>query len=107
MWAALKDTGFSKEGEPVLDLTRITVPETEQALEYPAILKVIVEVIFDAFLQSYIFGISAQRMGSIRSASSRHSGLLVEYRRHGPPIFGTTFVEYPGFRWRRSEQLIV
>jgi hypothetical protein len=80
-WTALRGMGTVEEGIPWHDPYRITLPHTERASDYLAIFKVIVEVIFDTFVQSYISGVRAQLNYSLRRARTHQTPIGVGYRR--------------------------
>lgn len=80
-WTALRGVGTAQEGIPWQDPYRITLPHSERAPNYLAILKTIVEVVLDTFIQSYISGIQAQLSYSSRRARTQQTPLGVGYRR--------------------------
>lgn len=65
-WTIHGGIGLVEEGIPYEGGYQITLPQSEKAPDYLAKLKVVVEVVFDSFLTSYIDGIRAQKGRSER-----------------------------------------
>ena len=80
-WTALRGVGTAEEGIPWQDPYRISLPHTERAPDYLPILKVIVEVVFDTFVQSFISGIQAQLKYTSRRARTQQTLVGIGYRR--------------------------
>ena len=69
-----------KAGIMSSDPYRITLPHTERAPDWLPTLKVIIEVIFDTFLQSYISGIEAHLMFLRRQGRVQQTAFGIGYR---------------------------
>jgi hypothetical protein len=80
-WTALRGVGTAEKGIPWQGSYRITLPHTERDTNYLIILKVIVEVVFDTFLDSYISGIRAQLRCLSRRARTQQTLVGIGYRR--------------------------
>ncbi len=65
-WTMHRGLGYLDEGVPYDGGYRISLPDAERAVDYLAKLKVVVEIIFDTFLTSYVEGIAAQKARSER-----------------------------------------
>jgi hypothetical protein len=83
-YTATRGVPSVEAGITSLDPDRITLPHTERAPDWLPTLKVVIEVVFDTFLQSYISGIEAHQMFSRRRARVQQTELGIGYRRRRP-----------------------
>jgi len=71
IWSVLRGVGSPEAGITWQTYPRIALPTSEHSPNYLAQLKVITEVIFDEFIDSYIVGLKAQMDHSLADLSSQ------------------------------------
>ena len=70
-WSVQRGIGSAEAGIPWHTYPRVSLPPSERAPDYLAQLKVITEIIFDEFIDSYIVGLEAQLEHSSAELSSQ------------------------------------